>query len=130
MFAAGVWHLRCSFGGVTCRDVAFRYGRCRIDIAPDPEAAGEPLYIATMFFIEEATGHLRPLMFDAGIRAVLRAPGEALALSLALGYLETRFGLFLTSVPSVPLGDAGEIGDPIVVDSPSTARSAASASLL
>lgn len=101
---------------MTCREVAFRHGRCRIDIVEDPDAAGEPRYFATMFLIDEPTGHLRPLMFDIGIRAVLRAPGEALALSLALAYLETRFGLFLTSIPCDPLADGGEIGDPVLVE--------------
>ncbi len=112
----GAWHPGCTYRGVTCREVAFRHGRCRIDIAEDPDTGGEPRYLATMFLIDEATGHLRPLMFDIGIRAVLRAPGEALALSLALAYLETRFGLFLTSIPCVPLGDAGEIGEPVLVE--------------
>jgi hypothetical protein len=102
---------------VICREVAFRHGRCRIDIAPDPDAAGEPRFLATMFLIDADRGCLRPLLFDVGIRAVLRAPGEALALRLALAYLETRFGLFLTSVPTDPLGDvAGDLGDPIVIE--------------
>lgn len=99
-----------------CREVAFRHGRCRIDIAPDPEAIGEPRFLATMCLIDGATGCLRPLMFDVGIRAVLGAPGEALALRLALAYLETRFGLFLTSVPTGPLSDAGAFGDPVVLE--------------
>jgi hypothetical protein len=99
---------------VTCQDVSFRRAKCRIEIGPDP-AMDTPRFVATLYLIDVDHQQIRPLMFDTGIRAVFHASGEALALRLALAYLETRFGPFVTSMPGG--AEPHELGEPLVIES-------------
>jgi hypothetical protein len=96
-----------------CQEVSFRRAKCRIEIGPDP-VMDEPRYLATLYLIDTDQHQLRPLMFDDDIRAVFHASGEALALRLALAYLETRFGPFVTSAPAD--AEPGEMGEPLVIE--------------
>ena len=84
--------IRVAFAlGVVRQDALFSHALCRIEVRPDGASAREPAsFAATMFLVLE--NELRPLMFEGGIRAVIHAPGEALALAGALRYLQKVFG--------------------------------------
>jgi hypothetical protein len=95
-------------------EIAFAGGTCRIDVV---EGDDIPRFTARIGLIEPVSRRVRPLVFESGERVEIHATSEALALSSAIAYLESRFG-----APSelqhgfVETSDATEFGRPFVAE--------------
>jgi hypothetical protein len=76
---------------VTCQEVAFARGTCRIEIDRRPNGPGLPAFVAHVW-LTDASGVTRSPVTERGAPVEIRGETEALALSTAIGYLESRFG--------------------------------------
>jgi hypothetical protein len=99
-----------------CQELALMRARCRIEVEERDGGPG-PRYAAHMYVVSEDGRVLRPLTFDSGQRAEIRASTAPLAFMSAIGYLESRFGA-QTEYAHACVGDfePSEIGEPFVLD--------------
>lgn len=91
--------------------------RCRIEVQERAGGPG-PRYAAVMYVVSDDDRVLRPLSFDGGQRAEIRATTAPLAATSAISYLESRFGA-QTEYAHACVGDFGpaKIGEPFVISS-------------
>jgi len=90
-------------------------GTCRIGIEKRPLGPGLPAYVAHLWMVDRR-GRPRPLVLRDGSPAEIRGETEALALSSALVYLESRFGALSEYVHACPESDTYESGPPVAID--------------
>lgn len=76
---------------MTCQEVAFARGTCRIEIERGTNGIGLPAFIAHLS-LRDMSDEMRLLVNDDGSPVEISAESEALALSTAITYLESRFG--------------------------------------
>jgi hypothetical protein len=99
-----------------CQDAAFVGARCRIEINEGDTGPG-PRYSAVMYVLEDDDRVLRPIAFESGQRAEIKASSDALALASAISYLESRFGA-QTEYAHQCVGsfESVRVGEPFVID--------------
>jgi hypothetical protein len=103
---------------MSCQEAFFAEAHCRIDVEPKSDTIGETRFVARVSVVDAVSHEIRPLVFSDGSRVIFPAASEALALSSALTYLETRFGAY-TESPYGCLDDAsGPLpeGAPLVIE--------------
>lgn len=76
---------------MTCQDVSFAHGRCRIELESRSEV-DMPMFAARIFIVEGDEHVLRELTFADGRRVEIHGNTEMLALNSAVTYLEGRLG--------------------------------------
>jgi hypothetical protein len=90
-------------------------GTCRIGIEKRPLGPGLPAYVAHLWMVDRR-GRPRPLVLRDGSPAEIRGETEALALSSALVYLESRFGALSEYGHACADVDTLEAGPPVAID--------------
>jgi hypothetical protein len=98
---------------MSCQEVAFARGTCRIEIDRGTNGVGIPAFIAHLS-LRDMSDEMRLLVTDEGSPVEILAESEALALSTAIVYLESRFGAL--SEYAHGCVDATRPGAPIVID--------------
>jgi hypothetical protein len=76
---------------MTCQDVSFAHGRCRIEVESRAEA-DIPMFAARILVVDGDEPVLRELTFADGRRVEIHGQTEMLALNSAVTYLEGRLG--------------------------------------
>ena len=102
-------------GFVTCQEAAFMRGTCRIEIDNRPLGPGLPAFVAHLWMVDQR-GRSSPLVLRDGSPAEIRGETEALALSSALVYLESRFGALSEYVHACVDEAPMEPGPPTAID--------------
>ncbi|HKW03191.1 MAG TPA: hypothetical protein VJN96_25420 [Vicinamibacterales bacterium] len=100
---------------MNCQEAAFTRGTCRIEIDQRPLGPGLPEYVAHLWIIDRS-GRPSPLVLRDGSPAEIRGETEALALSSALVYLESRFGTISEYVHACLDDGPHESGPPTAID--------------
>lgn len=100
---------------MNCQEVAFTRGTCRIEIEKRPLGPGLPAFVAHLWMVDHS-GRPSPLVLRDGSPAEIRGETEALALSSALVYLESRFGSLSEYVHACADTDLTESGPPVAID--------------
>jgi len=90
-------------------------GTCRIGIEKRPLGPGLPAFVAHLWMIDR-DGRSSPLVLRDGSPAEIRGETEALALSSALVYLESRFGALSEYGHACGDTDMLESGPPVAID--------------
>jgi hypothetical protein len=98
---------------MSCYEVAFMDAQCEVDIEPYTEALA-PEFVARMAIVDD-NGRRRPLFRAPGVGAEVHAATEALALSMAMSYLERHFGS-LSQTPHGCTPGPAPIGEPVVIE--------------
>ncbi len=98
---------------MSCQEVAFARGTCRIEIESGTNGIGVPAFIAHVS-LRDKGDEMRLLVADDGSPLEISAESEALALSTAITYLESRFG----AISEYPHGcvDPTGSGEPLIID--------------
>jgi hypothetical protein len=104
---------------MSCQEVAFANGICRLDIADRTTDPTMPLFRCRIRVIDPDRTTSHDLVLAHGEHVEIHAPTEALAISSALSYLSNHFG----SLSEYPHGcqnfeETPPAGDPVVVTFP------------
>ena len=76
---------------MSCHEVAFAHGTCRVEIDNQPTIDGVPSFVAHMWLVDDA-GLTSALIMEDGAPAEIHGLTQALALSSAVTYLASRLG--------------------------------------
>ena len=98
---------------MTCQEVAFAHGTCRIEIERSTNGIGLPAFVAHLL-LRDQSDDVHLLVAGDGSPVEISAESEALALSTAITYLESRFGALSENAHGCV--DPTGTGAPIVID--------------
>lgn len=77
---------------MSCHEASFANAICRIDVSDRTADDAMPTFVAHLWLIDEDRSARHELVLGDERPAEIHAPTEALAVSSALSYLESRYG--------------------------------------
>jgi hypothetical protein len=98
------------------QDVSFANGTVRISVKDRTTDPAMPLFVAQLSLVDDDGSRLHPLVVEGGYRAEIHGTSEALVLSSAISFLQTRFGaLSENEHASADFAPRAQLGAPIEV---------------
>lgn len=101
---------------MSCREIAFAHGTCRLTIEQPTERPEDARYVARVSVLDDQHTTCRPLVFDDGTPVEIHGPSEAAVENNAIGFCERYFGAYSQTMhPCEDFGRTPAGAEPMVV---------------